>query len=111
MASYWRRTVQLIRADSGSKCSQFLTTPPSPVRHFSLNFLVCPDPDGGFSSSSPSFLFEGWLAPVKNRHISPLARNYRYVECGIDGKDVSLGYASVRRMQTGAGEHHRDPRD
>ncbi|RXN34821.1 lupus La [Labeo rohita] len=40
--------------------------------------------------NSPSFLFEGWLAPVKNRHISPLARNYRYVECGIDGNDKSL---------------------
>ncbi|KAF7218526.1 transcript variant X3, partial [Nothobranchius furzeri] len=59
----WRQTVQLICADSASYCSHCLTTPPSPVRHFSQNLLVATGP-GGFSSSL-SLLLEGWLTPMQ----------------------------------------------
>ncbi|KAI2651703.1 Centrosomal protein of 128 kDa [Labeo rohita] len=51
---------------------------------------------GGWSPSLSTLHtsdLEDGSSTVKNRHISPLARNYRYVECGIDGNDVSAALA------------------
>lgn len=74
--AYWRHKEQYISLASLSHFSQSLSTPLSPKRHFSENFLLdavhwARSPS---SSSSLCFLLEGWVTPGRYLHMFPTSK-------------------------------------